>query len=108
MNTASIEVRAALATGVNRDFELRTLRLEQPRDDEVLLRIVAVGLCHTDISCRDSNLPACPAVLGYEGAGVVEAIGAGVTSVHVGDRVALSFRSCGECTTCRASAPAYC
>lgn len=108
MNAASIEVRAALATGANRDFEFRTLQLEQPRDDEVLVRIVAVGLCHTDISCRDSNLPACPAVLGHEGAGVVEAIGAGVTSVHVGDRVALSFRSCGECTTCRASEPAYC
>ena len=69
MNDASIEIRAALATGANRDFEFHTLRLDQPRADEVLVRIMAVGLCHTDISCRDSNMPACPAVLDHEGAG---------------------------------------
>ncbi|MBC7496141.1 MAG: NAD(P)-dependent alcohol dehydrogenase [Sphingomonadaceae bacterium] len=108
MNDASIEIRAALATGANRDFEFHTLRLDQPRADEVLVRIMAVGLCHTDISCRDSNLPACPAVLGHEGAGIVERIGAQVTGVTVGDRVALSFRSCGQCTTCLAGQPAYC
>ena len=108
MDDASIEIRAALATGANRDFEFHTLRLEQPRADEVLVRIMAVGLCHTDISCRDSNMPGCPAVLGHEGAGVVEQIGSGVTSVRIGDRVALSFRSCGECVTCRRGEPAYC
>ena len=108
MNEASIEVKAALANGANRDFEFRTLRLDHPRDDEVLVRIFAAGLCHTDISCRNARMPACPAVLGHEGAGIVERIGSGVTSVHVGDRVALSFRSCGECTTCIAGQPAYC
>ena len=108
MDEASIEVRAAVATGANRDFELLTLRLEYPRPDEVLVRIVAVGLCHTDVSCRDSHLPACPAVLGHEGAGIVERVGAGVTSVSPGDRVVLSFHSCGECPLCLDGEPAYC
>lgn len=108
MKDASIEIRAALATGANRDFEFHALRLDQPRADEVLVRIMAVGLCHTDISCRDSNMPACAAVLGHEGAGIVERIGAQVTGLTVGDRVVLSFRSCGRCATCLAGQPAYC
>ena len=82
-------------------FTFQEVDLDEPRDDEVLVRIVATGLCHTDLSLRDS-LPAemFPRVFGHEGAGVVEQVGAAVTDIEVGDHVLLSFRSFRECAPC--------
>ncbi len=88
---------------------LEQVQLEDPRDDEVLVRMVATGVCHTDMVMRDQLLPIpFPAVLGHEGAGVVERVGAGVTGLAVGDHVVLSFASCGGCEPCGAHEPAYC
>ena len=73
------------------------------------MRLSAAGICHTDLIIRDQWYPVpLPAVLGHEGAGVVEAVGAGVTLVAPGDRVGMSFDSCGHCATCRTGRPAYC
>lgn len=90
-------------------FEIEPISLDDPRDDEVLIRLVATGLCHTDIVARDQLYPVPqPIVLGHEGAGVVEKVGAAVSHVQPGDHVVLTFMSCGECRTCRNGTPAYC
>ena len=70
--------------------------------ENLLVRIEAVGLCHTDIVAQAGEMIPLPGVLGHEGAGVVEAVGDQVTKVAPGDRVVLTFRSCGHCRNCRA------
>lgn len=103
-----MDILAAVATGAGKPFELKTLTLDDPRDDEVLVRIVGVGVCHTDIVFKESQAIAPPAVLGHEGSGIVEKVGARVTKVAPGDRVGITFRSCGHCSRCdRGDAP-YC
>ena len=91
------------------EFSFEEVDLDEPRDDEVLVRIVAAGLCHTDLSLRDS-LPAemFPRVFGHEGAGVVEQVGAGVSGIEVGDHVLMSFRSCRTCPACLEGSVGYC
>jgi aryl-alcohol dehydrogenase len=87
-NTQLYEIRAAVLREQGRPLRIETLELEGPRDDEVLVRIVATGICHTDIDiCNDWDGSATPAVLGHEGAGVVEEVGKGVKSVERGDHV---------------------
>ncbi|MFJ8950630.1 alcohol dehydrogenase catalytic domain-containing protein [Streptomyces sp. NPDC102381] len=81
--------------------------LDDPRPHEVLVRIEAVGLCHTDLATRKA-LGDRPAVLGHEGCGVVERLGSGAVGLEVGDRVVLSFAHCGRCVQCRSGHPAYC
>lgn len=104
-----MQTTVALVDGPGGDFELVDVELDEPREGEVLVRIVATGLCHTDITMR-SFLPAemFPNVFGHEGTGVVEQVGPGVDSVAVGDHVVLSFRSCRSCGACRGGNPAYC
>lgn len=90
-------------------FAWEEVECEDPRPYEVLVRMVAAGLCHLDLAVRDEHLfTPLPAVLGHEGAGVVETVGDNVTRVKPGDRVLLSFSSCGRCPACRAGRPAYC
>lgn len=104
-----MEITAAVAEGAGAGFVLQRVELDDPRTDEVLVRIVAVGVCHTDVLCRDHGVGSVfPAVLGHEGAGIVERVGTGVTKVKAGDRVVLTFRSCGQCGKCRGGHPAYC
>lgn len=103
-----MDILAAIATGAGKPFELRTVQLDAPRDDEVLVRIVGVGVCHTDIVFKESQAIAPPVVLGHEGSGIVEQVGAKVTKVAVGDRVAMTFRSCGHCSRCDRGDAAYC
>ncbi len=80
-----------------------------PGEGEVLVKLVASGLCHTDLGVIAGGIPfATPGIIGHEGAGVVAAVGAGVSSVEVGDKVLLSFTSCGGCDACRTAHPAYC
>lgn len=82
------------------------LVLDDPRADEVLIRTVSSGLCHTDVSYAARLTE--PAILGHEGAGVVERVGADVTQVKAGDRVVVSFASCGICPACATGHPSYC
>jgi aryl-alcohol dehydrogenase len=101
--------RAAVVASPGGEFTLRAIEVDDPRADEVLVRMVATGICHTDLTIR-SFLPAemFPSVFGHEGAGVVEAVGADVTDIKVGDHVVLSYRSCLSCTACREGRVAYC
>ena len=102
-------IAAALAREAGKPFEIRELELDEPRAREVRVRMVATGVCHTDALVRDQAIQVpLPAVLGHEGAGVVEAVGAGVTTVAPGDHVVLGFNSCGACLQCRSGHPAYC
>lgn len=106
--TASREVQAAVVRKAG-SFELGTVLMEPPRPDEVLVRIVATGLCHTDLVVRDQVYPVpLPVVLGHEGAGIVEAVGSAITKVAPGDHVALSFMHCGQCRPCLDGSPASC
>lgn len=83
--------------------------IDEPRNDEVLVKIVAVGVCHTDMVLRDGMLPMpFPVVLGHEWSGIVIKAGKAVTEVGEGDHVVLSFDSCGHCPSCDAHSPAYC
>ena len=101
--------RAAICHGSEKPFEIADVQLDDLRADELLVRVVACGICHTDMAVRDQQLPTpLPAVLGHEGAGIVEAVGANVTEVAPGDRVIMSFNSCGDCPTCNIEAPTYC
>ncbi|GGC87625.1 putative zinc-containing alcohol dehydrogenase [Chelatococcus reniformis] len=97
-----------MATGAGQPFEIRTLDLDEPRDDEILVRIIGVGVCHTDLVFRDAGAIAAPAVLGHEGSGIVERVGPKVHKVAPGDRVAITFRSCGACHRCNRGDAAYC
>lgn len=100
---------AAIVRAAGDPFELADVELDEVRPDEVLVRLVATGICHTDVSAAHGIIPfPLPGVLGHEGAGVVEQVGAKVQRAQPGDRVLLSFTSCGRCQACRAGHPAYC
>ncbi|MGH3697362.1 MAG: NAD(P)-dependent alcohol dehydrogenase [Pseudonocardiaceae bacterium] len=100
---------AAVARGIDEPFQLIDIRLDEPRPHEVLVRITAVGMCHTDLSVRAGHTPfPLPAVLGHEGAGVVERVGHAVRSVTEGDQVVISFDSCGMCLACETGRPVQC
>ena len=104
-----LETRAAVVREKGGKFAIETLRIEEPRDDEVLVRIVGVGMCHTDLVVRDQYFPTpLPAVLGHEGSGIVEQVGKAVRKVARGDHVVLSFNSCGRCENCRRGLLGYC
>jgi aryl-alcohol dehydrogenase len=89
-------------------FLLEQVHLADPWPDEVLVEIVASGMCHTDLLVRDSRPDSLPAVLGHEGAGVVREVGSDVRGIAPGDKVVLSFPSCGQCLRCRTGRSAYC
>ncbi len=96
-------VRAAVLAALGRPLEIRDdVEVEDPRTGEVQVRIVASGVCHSDLSARDGvMLMPTPAVLGHEGAGVVEKVGDGVTAVQPGDPVLVSWvPQCGTCYLC--------
>ncbi|MFE7746428.1 NAD(P)-dependent alcohol dehydrogenase [Nocardia sp. NPDC057455] len=89
-------------------FTVEAVDIDDPRADEILVRVQATGICHTDLVSRAAGAADRPVLLGHEGAGIVEAVGASVTGVLPGDRVVLTFRHCGTCRNCRAGRPAYC
>ena len=94
----------------SRPLEILEVDVAPPGPGEVLLRVRAAGLCHSDLSVIDGNRPRpLPMVLGHEGAGIVEEIGAGVTDLSVGDHVVTTFvPSCGHCSPCQDARPALC
>jgi Zn-dependent alcohol dehydrogenase len=97
-----VRIRAAVLAETNARLTIEDLDLAPPRPGEVLVRLHASGVCHSDLNAIDGTAETpCPAVLGHEGAGIVEAIGAGVVRVVVGDHVALSWAPyCGRCAQC--------
>ncbi|MEU5402422.1 NAD(P)-dependent alcohol dehydrogenase [Streptomyces sp. NPDC005963] len=107
---ASLAVKAAVVHDKGGPFVFEDLELDtRLRPDEVLVKVVATGVCQTDIHVRDQALPVpLPAVLGHEGAGIVERVGDAVTSVAPGDHVVMSYQSCGHCRPCLSGSPAYC
>lgn len=104
-----IEITAAVTRSQGAAFTLEKGRIRAPQGTEVLVRIVATGLCHTDLIIRDQYYPVpLPAVLGHEGSGIIEQVGPNVTSLEPGDHVVLTFGSCGHCNLCAQGNPCYC
>lgn len=104
-----MDIQAAVTEAAGGGFRIETLRIDPPGPEQVLVRIAACGVCHTDMVMRDGALPVpFPAVFGHEGAGVIEAVGAGVFDLAPGDHVLLSFDSCGACPACHDHQPGYC
>jgi aryl-alcohol dehydrogenase len=103
------KIQAAVLRKKGGPLKIESLELEGPRDDEVLVRLVASGICHTDIDLSDNwDSADTPVVLGHEGAGVVEQVGKRVNNVTRGDHVVLSYQSCGHCRQCRSGHPTDC
>jgi aryl-alcohol dehydrogenase len=102
-----MKIEAAVVRAAHAPMSIETLELADLRDDEIRVRLVATGICHTDLAMRDQIYPV-PQVLGHEGAGIVDAIGRAVTKVRAGDRVVMSFDSCGHCPSCEEHLPNYC
>ena len=99
----------AVTEGTGAPFALQELELGELRPDELLVRVAAAGICHTDLIVRDQWYPVpLPAVLGHEGAGTVERVGSAVAGFAPGDRVSMTFDSCGRCPTCQTGRPSYC
>lgn len=105
---STTKIKAAIVREINAPWTIEEADLEAPREDEVLIRMVGTGICHTDIACTHGFPVPMPIVLGHEGAGIVEAVGSAVVRVKPGDHVVLSFNSCGTCHNCARHEPAYC
>jgi len=99
---SAMKTKAAILRGPQQDWEVVELELDPPRANEVLIRFVAAGLCHSDEHLRTGDLPGrYPIIGGHEGSGVIEEVGPGVTRVQKGDHVVCSFiPSCGHCRFC--------
>ena len=94
-----MDIKAAVARAPHAPFAIESVRLDAPRPDEVLVELVATGVCHTDVAIVEQILPLpMPYVLGHEGAGVVVEAGSAVTGIAKGDHVVLTFGSCGTCS----------
>jgi aryl-alcohol dehydrogenase len=103
-----MKIKAALCPEGGKPFQIVTVELDDPRSNEVLVRIIGTGLCHTDLLFKDHMGIPLPAVYGHEGAGIVEKVGAGVSLIKPGDHVAISYNSCGSCNNCLSGKPFYC
>ncbi|SBS25909.1 Aryl-alcohol dehydrogenase [Marinomonas spartinae] len=104
-----MKILAAIARETGKPFSVEHIEIEEPRQDEILVKVVATGVCHTDLVVRDGMMPTpLPAVLGHEGAGIVEKVGAGISKVKPGDHVVMTFNSCGTCPSCKNHDISYC
>jgi aryl-alcohol dehydrogenase len=104
-----MQISAAVVEEVGAPFTLTDVELQSPAPDEVVVEIAGAGICHTDIAVQHGHLPfPLPGVLGHEGSGTVVEVGADVTTLAVGDQVAISFNSCAACPQCASGQPAYC
>ena len=106
-------MRAAVLHELNKPMTIEELELRSPGRREVLVKMVASGVCHTDVSISEGTLfmmqkPPLPIILGHEGAGIVEEIGEDITEVAVGDHVVLSGLGCGRCRYCAIAMPMLC
>ena len=103
-----MDIKAAVTHSQGEAFKLEKVKLAAPESDEIRVRIVAAGVCHTDVVARDLGIAPFPIVLGHEGSGVVDAVGASVSDLQVGDHVVLSFAHCGNCGHCLTGHPTVC
>lgn len=102
-------MKAAVARAAGAPLDVVDVDLEEPREDEILVRNLATGVCHTDINAASGRLPvAMPIILGHEGGGIVERVGRRVTRVRPGDKVLFAPDFCGTCRQCRHGHTAYC
>jgi aryl-alcohol dehydrogenase len=109
MSGKPMAISAAVVRAKASGFHLEEASLAPPRPDEVVVRVVAVGMCHTDIATHNGEmLTPLPVVLGHEGAGFVVEIGSAVTRFAVDDPVVMSYLSCGVCRECDMGTPASC
>ncbi|RYZ89597.1 MAG: NAD(P)-dependent alcohol dehydrogenase [Proteobacteria bacterium] len=104
-----MKINAAILEEKSGSFKFKNIEIGEIRPDEVLVRVVASGICHTDSHVRlhpeGSQLPL---ILGHEGSGVIEKLGIGVQGLEVGDHVIMSYPLCGHCDNCQGGHPAYC
>jgi aryl-alcohol dehydrogenase len=104
-----MKIEAAIVDEYGAPFAVKEIDIAEPREHEVLFRVVATGICHSDLAVRDGDLPLpLPVVLGHEGSGIVERVGSAVTRVKEGDHIVATFASCGTCRTCAQGHPGYC
>lgn len=103
-----MKIQAAVTHAQGEDFAIEEVTLSAPRSNEVLIKVVATGVCHTDAVARDLGISPYPIVLGHEGSGIVEQIGENVASLAVGDHVVMSFAHCGRCENCLTGHPTAC
>jgi aryl-alcohol dehydrogenase len=104
-----MRIHAALTRAIDAPFLIEPVDLAPIGRQEILVKLVGTGICHTDLAIVHQHFPLpLPFVLGHEGAGVVVQVGADVTSHALDDRVVLSFESCGGCGACNSGHPAYC
>ena len=105
-NSKTIE--AALATDSQEPFVIRRLTLREPHANEIRVKVVATGICHTDIMTKNKGLCEFPFILGHEGVGIVDAIGSGVKDFELGDHVIMTYDYCGHCPACEQHHTAFC
>ena len=104
-----MKIRAAVTYDTGAPYKIEDVELDAPKFGEILVRITASGICHTDEAVQNQFIPTpLPAVLGHEGAGIVEAVGPGVTEFKIGDHVGISFGFCNSCCNCRKARPFVC
>jgi aryl-alcohol dehydrogenase len=104
-----MHITAAVVRERSGPFNIERIDLCDPRADEVLVEVVASGMCATDLHGRDAYYPTqFPKVFGHEGAGIVRAVGSGVTTLKTGDHVVMAYPFCGECPNCRTQRQSYC
>ena len=104
-----MKIRAAVTYDTGAPYKIEDVELDVPKFGEILVRITASGIFHTDEAVQNQFIPTpLPAVLGHEGAGIVEAVGPGVTEFKIGDHVGISFGFCNSCCNCRKARPFAC
>ena len=104
-----MKIKAAVVKEKSGPFVIEEVEIDEPRDNEILVRMVGCGLCHTDLSAQHGYLPVkYPGIFGHEGSGVVEKVGSLVKKVQPGDHVTMSYISCGTCGPCTKGHPTHC
>lgn len=102
-----MKIKAAVQITGSGELSLCSIEVEEPRADEALVKIVACGICHTDIMMQHGN-GNIPFLLGHEGSGIIEKVGSNVTDFSPGDSVVISYTSCGHCPSCARKRPFQC
>lgn len=103
-----MKIKAAVTEEQGSPYEIKNMNLKDIASDEVLIRVVASGVCHTDVAAQEGGLVDYPAVLGHEGSGVVEKVGDAVTEFEENDHVVMSYAHCGKCDACLSGHPTSC
>lgn len=103
-----MKIKAAVVEENGANYQMKEVNLKEPSKNDILVKIVATGICGTDHSIRQGSIVPTPNILGHEGAGIVEAVGDNVKNVKIGDHVVLSYAYCRNCEACEEGNPAAC